>query len=247
MVVWRPAATGPPLQSFTFEGIAVAFFTVLVVAIGSLLLYWALKEFHRAFVLGSNQPISAAEVATASGAVELEATAKPLTESEEGERIAYREERQKKETTRDSDGNKEENWNTVSTSEWADPFRLADETGSVVVDPEEANLSIDMERTKSTSRRRKYQGGITPGDTVHVYGHKRSASDAESPPDDADVFIGDGDSQFLISDTTQFRTVVRYLLSGVKYLFFALIALAFGIVLVLLTLDMLFGINPLGI
>jgi len=242
--------TSSSLQSIgpfeDFGEVLGTFFILVCLLIGLVFSYYALKEFYRALVVGMNRPISTAAVATASGAVELEATAKPLDESEEG-RIAYKEERKKKETTRDSDGNEEEKWKTVSTSEWADPFRLADEAGSVVVDPEGANLSIDMERTKSTSRRRKYQGSITPGDTVHVYGHRRSAEDVEDPPSDADVFIGDGDGQFLVSDTTQFRTVLRYFLSGFKYFFFAMVALGLWLVLALIMLDELFGIDPLGI
>lgn len=232
----------------SFESIALTFFTLLLLAIGSAFLYLFLKELYRAVVIAANRPIEASAVAGASGAVELEGTAELLDDDDDdGGTIAYKRERQKKEIERDSDGNREENWKTVSTSEAASPFRLVDETGSVVVDPDGANLSIDMDRTKSTSRRRTYRGSITPGDTVHIYGHKLTATDTEDPPDDTEVFVGDGDRQFLISDTTQFRTVVRYLLSGFKYSVFAFVALGFGIVTGLITLDLLFGFNPLGI
>ena len=222
------------------EEVIVLFFTLLLFAIGSIFSYYTLKEFYRAFAILVNRPISAAEVASASGAVELEGTAQLLDDSEDGGRIAYKRERQKKEVSRDSDGNKEETWKTVSTSESASPFRLEDETGSVVVDPDGANLSIDMERTKSTSRRRTYTGSITPDDTVHIYGQKQSTRDIAEPPGDADFVVGDGGGKFLISDTTQFRTIVRYFISGIKYLLFALFTLAFAAVVGIVALDMLF-------
>lgn len=241
------ASMQSPPQFITFEEVAVAFATVLILAIASLFLYWALKQFYRAFRIAANRPISADAVATSNGAVELEATAQPLDESDDGERIAYKRERQKKERERDSDGNTEEKWKTVSTSERASPFRLTDDTGSVVVDPDGSNLSLDMELSKSSSRRRTYTGKILPGDTVHVYGQRRAATDAEDLPDDVEVYIGDGDVEFLISDTTQFRTIIRYLMSGSKYLLFALIPLGFGILLTVVTLDMVFGFNPLGV
>ena len=229
------------------EQVVVTFFTLLLLVIGSLFLYYAVKEFYRTLGLALSRPITAAEVASASGAVELEGTAQPLDDSDDGETIAYKRERKKKETSRDSDGNKEVNWKTISSSEGASPFRLADETGSVAVDPDGANLSIDMDLTNSTSRRRTYRGSITPDDTVHIYGQKQSADDVEDPPGDAAFFVGDGDGKFLISDTTQFRTVVRYLFSGIKYFVFALVALGFALVVGLVTLDMLFGFNPFGI
>ena len=251
MLGLRPAATLSSLQLAgpfdNFEQVAVTVFALLVLTIALVFSYYALKEFYRTFMLASNRPISADAVATTDGAVELEATAQLLNASDDDGRIAYKRKQQKKEVERDSDGKKEVNWKTVSSSEEASPFRLTDETGSVVVDPDGANLSIDMDLAQSTNRRRTYRGSITPGDTVHIYGHKRSATDAEDSPGDAEVFVGDGDGEFLISDTTQFRTVVRYLTSGVKYLILGLVVLAFGVMLTLVALDMVLGINPLGI
>lgn len=233
------------------EEIIITLFSIILLAIGAGFLYFSLKQFSRAFSIATNRPIQADSVADAEGEVELEGTAQPLENPDEGDggsaTIAYQRERKKKEIERDSDGNRKETWKTVSSSEGASPFKLTDESGEVIVETDDATLSIDMDLKNSSNRRRTYEGRITPGDTVHIFGEKQTADDVEDPPGGASYFVGPGDGDILISDTTQFRTILRYGLNGGQKLLFALVALGFGLITAMVALDLVLGTGPMAI
>ncbi len=235
----------------------LVFFLAIVVlaSVGLVLLYLALKQFKRGVLILTNSPVPAGEVYLEDGTVELEGTAAELDGTISGKysnksTLAHTWEKKEKETTRDSDGNKKTNWKTVRSGENSVPFLVEDETGSVAVDPEDASFSFDTSRQSGGGRRhRYYEGNLQPGDTVHVYGQKREAVEEGEAPGDDRFYVGDCDdgSEFLVSDTTQYRTALRYFLSGLPWLLGTVIVLGFTVVFGVAMLNEVFGIDVLAL
>jgi hypothetical protein len=89
----------------------------------------------------------------------------------------------------------------------------------------------------STSKR--YEGRLAPDDQVHVFGQKRNAQ--RDGPGDKRHYIGDGGetATFTISDTTEGRTVMRFLGRGIGLVVFGLAAIAVGAILSLVFIGQL--------
>lgn len=143
--------------------------------------------------IGISDPITATDVHTTDGAVEVEGTAEPvviggettsddvevtLTAPASGEDcVAYTWEKQEQE--RSTTGDDRTSWQTTGEDEDAVPFYVADESGRVAVDPTDATLSLDRSLEREGFDSREYEGRLHPGDDVHVYGYKREVSGAD--------------------------------------------------------------------
>lgn len=221
-VTARVAAVGP------FDGpadLVVFLLLALGVVIGPYVLYLALGQLGLAYRIFASDPIDAATVRSAEGVVEVEGVARKLEETLTGTysnepAFAYTWKKKRRETETDAEGNEETSWETISQGDTAVPFAVEDDSGTVAVDPGGANLTIDESRQDgdsgwfgSGSRYRKYEGRIGPGDSVHVYGQKRTSAPDEDSPGDEPYYIGGGDavSEFVVSDVSELRTVLRYL------------------------------------
>lgn len=259
----------PWSRSETLFGVFVA----AMVGAGGWSLYTGAMALVMAGRIWSNEPIPAGDLHLEDGVAEVQGTAEPVVIEESAtdepvevtvpgrysgvDCLAYTWEKKRK---RRNVGNDDEtdSWSTVAEGEEAVPFYVADGTGRVAVDPEEATLSLEpeLERKRRTGsyRVRKYEGRLEPGDTVHVYGHKRQATEADErigeghvyahdgledgnvhlddPLDDERAYVGAGDGTFKISDTTELRTVARSTARGVAYLAFGVFAIGFVAVLV---------------
>lgn len=224
----------------------------------------------------SNEPIPAGELHLEDGVVEVQGTAEPVVVEDVAtddpvevtvpgrysgiDSLAYTWEKKRKKRDIGSDDDNSDSWSTVVEGEEAVPFYVADDTGRVAVDPEAATLSLkpELENKRRTGRYRvrEYEGRLRPGDTVHVYGHKQHAAEADErlgeghvyahdgledgnvhldvPLDDETAYVGAGDGTFKISDMTELRTVARSTARGLAYLAFGVFAVGFAVALVVL-------------
>ncbi|MFT4947718.1 MAG: hypothetical protein ACI8TL_001967, partial [Natronomonas sp.] len=189
-------------------------------------------------------------IKNASGAVEIQGTVEQL-ESElltskytETPAVAYDYRLKVHEDSRPGDTGPE--WKTVDSGTVTQPFYVTDETGSVAVDPDGATVSLDAEKISGgstvdigpvdASTDKKFEGRLAPGDQVHVYGEKRAAR-GDGPGDEQFYVGGDEETDtFTVSDTTEFRTALRYLGNGVLWLLFGLAALALSALTALVVL-----------
>ncbi|WP_135821842.1 GIDE domain-containing protein [Halostella litorea] len=213
-----PLAVGP----FSNAMLIGAVLTVGFGAFGLVTLYRGVNDLGRGYRIMSNDPVDAGSVHLESGVVEVQGTAEPIDGTldaayTETDCLAYEYEEKHKHEDHDDDGNEREEWRTVDSGGDETPFYVTDDTGSVAVDPDGAEVSVHSDRVDSSIRVRKYEGRLDPGETVHVYGEKVDAADTADAPGDERVYIGDGGTaeSFTISDTTENRTIMRYLGKGV--------------------------------
>lgn len=221
-----------------------AFVVFGLVGIGS-----AGRQFWRAALIARSDPIDAGSVYLADGEVELEGTAEAIdpfrSRYSNTECVAYTYKLEERERTRNADGEMETSYETVESGSSRRPFYVRDESGRVAVDPEGATLSFDSEKV-SGGQRRKYESRLEPGETVHVYGQKQSVVEADDLVDGEDTVVGDGDevSQFMISDTTEFRTALRYVASGIgRLLLFSLVTAFAGGFFLVVVVEGIFGVD----
>lgn len=221
-----------------------------LVVIGGYIVNNAVGDLRSGWTIWQNDPIDAGDVEYEDGAVEVQGEVEQIedqlltTEYTDTPAVAHEYKLQVHEENRTNEGGPE--WETVDSGTEAQPFYVTDETGTVAVDPDGANVSLDMEKVSggseidigsvdaSTSKR--HEGLLAPGDHVHVFGQKRTAQG--DGPGDERVYIGDGGETetFSVSDTTETRTVVRYLGGGLTRLILGVAALALGGFLVLVLL-----------
>ncbi|MEF8778229.1 MAG: GIDE domain-containing protein [Natronomonas sp.] len=222
--------------------------------------FLGVRQIRNSYRIFRNDPVGAGEVYLEGGVVEVEGTAKPLDRTLTGKysnepALAQSWRRERKQKRTDSDGNTKTSWRTVSRGEDSVPFVVEDKTGEVAVDPAGANLSINQSRVRSggwlrfgrNGRYREYEGRIEPGDSVHVYGEVRSAStDADAPTDDA-TYIGNGEevSEFVISDGSELRTVLRYFGRGLLLVVVAVLWIPLVTIVFLFMIGEVVGI-PIG-
>jgi hypothetical protein len=242
------------------KSIAVGVVAVSVAIAGTWLVYSGAMALVMAGRIWSNDPVPAGEAHLEEGVLEVQGTAEPaFVDDEDGDDqinvrvrgkyserpcLAYTWEKKRKKRDRHTDDNDTNDaWSTVAEGEESVPFYVADESGAVAVDPADATLSLqpslqDRDRT-GRYRVRRYEGILQPGDTVHVYGRKRTPNDGGDPfaagrvyvddrvadeavrlgdrLDDESSFVGAprDDGTFKISDTTETRTIVRSTARGV--------------------------------
>jgi len=224
-----------------------------LVPLGAYITNQALGDLQRGWTIWQNDPIDAGDVEYEDGVVEVQGEAEQLedelltTEYTDTPAVVHEYKLQVHEDDRSGDEGAE--WQTVDSGTEAQPFYVTDETGSVAVDPDGANVSLDMEKVSggseidigsvdaSTSKR--HEGLLAPGDHVHVFGQKRDAQG--DGPDSERFYISDGGETdtFSVSDTTETRTTVRYIGGGLSRLILGLAALAVGGFLALVLLGQL--------
>jgi hypothetical protein len=233
---------------------AVGAVVLLALAVfGVYLIYRALGNLQRGWTIWQSDPIGAGEVQYEDGTVEVQGEVEQLeeelltTEYTDTPAVAHEYKLQRKNENQKREGEPE--WETVESGTETQPFYVTDETGSVAVDPDRATVSLDTERISGgsefdlgpvdASTSKMYEGLLAPGDQVHVFGQKRNSQ--RDGPGGEKFYIGDGGQTdaFSISDTTEFRTALRYLGKGVLWLVFGLGALGASGVLALVLLGRL--------
>lgn len=224
-----------------------------LVAIGVYLAYEALGNLQKGWTIWQSDQVGAGEVEYEDGTVEVQGTVEQLepelltTKYTDTPAVAYDYRVEEHEENRPGDTGTE--WQTVDSGTETQPFYVTDETGSVAVDPDGATISLDTEQVSGgseidigpvdASTGKKYEGLLAPDDQVHIFGQKRNAQ--RDGPGDEKHYIGDGGetAAFTISDTTEGRTVLRFLGRGIGLVVFGLAALAVGAVLSLVFLGQL--------
>ncbi|MFD1632911.1 E3 ubiquitin ligase family protein (plasmid) [Haloplanus ruber] len=224
-----------------------------LVVIGAYITYKALGKLQRGWIIWQSDPINAGDVEYENGIVEVQGEVEQLedelltTKYTDTPAVVHEYKLQVHEENRTGDQGTE--WETVDSGTEAQPFYVTDETGSVAVDPDGATVSLDVEKVSggseidigpvdaSTSKR--YEGLLPPGEHVHVFGQKRDAQGDGLGSERC--YIGDGGETdtFSISDTTETRTIVRYIGGGLSSLILGLAALAVGGILALVLLGQL--------
>jgi hypothetical protein len=227
--------------------------TLAFVVVGAYITYQAQGKLQRGWTIWQNDPTDTGDIKHEDGDVEVQGEVEQLeddvltTKYTDTQAVVHEYKLQKHEENRATDQGTE--WETVDSGTEAQPFYVTDETGSVAVDPDGATVSLDMEKVSggseidigpvdaSTSKR--YEGLLAPGDHVHVFGQRRDAQGAG--PNSEQFYIGDGGetATFTVSDTTETRTIVRYIGGGLSFLLFGLTALAVGGLLALVLLGQL--------
>lgn len=229
----------------------------LAVVVGPWVLLLGTRQLRQGYRLFASDPVGAGEVETADGVVEVEGTARELDGVLSGQysdepAFAQSWRRERKEERTNSDGEERTSWDTVSEGSDSVPFVVEDATGEVVVDPAGATLSIEESRQRSRSgiwlfdrsrEYREYEGRIGPGDDVYVYGQKRPASDDDAPVDDSH-YVGSGSdvSEFVVSDVSELRTVLRYVGTGAFLVFVAALWIPISTFAFLALLEAAFGV-----
>jgi len=227
----------------------------LAVLVGPWILLLGVRRLRKGYTIYANDPVDAGGAHLERGVVEVEGSARSLegtlTGTYSGEpAVAQTWRRERKQEETDDDGNTNESWRTVSRGSDSVPFLVEDQTGSVAVDPSGANLSIGTsEVTRDDTIRfgnrdrtyREYEGRIEPGDTVHVYGQLREDDDA---PGDEQRYIGGGSevSEFVVSDGSELRTVLRYAGLGAALVLVALVWIPVATAIFLTLVEAAFGI-----
>ena len=224
-----------------------------LVVVGTYITYNGLGNLQKGWTVWQSDPISAGEVEYEDGTVEVQGTIEQLEEEllttkyTDTPAVAHDYKLKEHEENRTTDSGPE--WQTVDGGTETQPFYVADETGSVAVDPDGATVSLDTEQISGgseidigpvdTSTSKRYEGRLAPGDHVHVYGQKRNAQG--DGPGGERFYIGDGGETdtFSVSDTTEGRTVVRYMSRGISLVVFGLAALAVSGFLALVLLGQL--------
>ena len=222
-------------------------------ALGAYITYEALKNLQRGWTIWQSDPIDAGDIEYKDGVVEVQGEVEELedelltTKYTDTPAVAHDYRLQVHED--DRSGNEGAEWQTVDSGTEAQPFYVTDETGSVAVDPDGAAVSLDTEKISGgseidigpvdASTGKKYEGLLTPGDRVHVFGQKRHAQG--DGPGGERYYIGDGGETdtFSVSDTTEIRTTMRYIGGGLSRLTLGLAALAVGGFLALVLLGQL--------
>ena len=244
-----------PLGWLLFAMIALA------VVVGPWVLLLGTRQLRQVYRIFANDPVDAEAVPDEEGIVEVEARAETLdrtlsTKYGNEPAVAHSWRRERREEETDDDGNTDVSYRTISRGDSAVPFLAVDETGDVAVDPSGATLSISESRRRKnrrlfsndSERYREYEGRIAPGDRVHVYGQKRADDDSEDAPGDKSYYIGNGDAveEFVVSDGSELRTVLRYVGLGALLVVIALVWIPISITTFLVAVQEVTGIRVPG-
>jgi len=237
---------------------------VAAAAVGLYLLYWGASNLSTGWTIWRNDPINAGSVRHVDGIVEVQGTVEALKDHlltakyTNTPAVAYEYKKQEKKRKQTTDGETEHRWVTVESGTATQPFYVADETGKVAVDPDNATVSLDTNQLSGDmsleigslsigSQTKLFEGRLEPGDHVHVYGQKREPPERDGPGGEP-VYIADGEQTdtFTVSDTTESGTVLRYLATGVVSVLAGLAVLGAGGFVSLLLLQEL-GIAEFGV
>lgn len=221
------------------EQAAIGVALLALAVVGMYLIYRALGNLQRGWTIWQSDPIGAEEVQYEDGTVEVQGEVEQLeaelltTKYSDTPAVAHEYKLERKKQDSATDGGSE--WKTVESGTETQPFYVTDETGRVAVDPDGATVSLDTEKISGgssieigpvdASTNKQYEGLLAPGDQVHVYGQKHSAQ--RDGPGGEQFYIADGGQtdEFTISDTTEFRTAMRFVGKGFIWLLIGLAAL----------------------
>jgi len=216
----------------TLETVLALLIAVAAALLGGYLLVWGLNGVRRAIGVWSSDPLPVEEAFLTDGGTEVEGVADSLSEAlrspyDDARCLAYSYSKERKERTRNEEGEYETTWRTVESGSESVPFLVADDTGSIPVVPDAATLESVTAYSSHTGDIRRTERRIDPGDAVHVIGRKRVAAEADADLGDASAYIGDG------GETTTFRITVGDELETVTRMFGrSLGAVALGVILV---------------
>jgi hypothetical protein len=211
--------------------VEVIFFGAFVIA-GLYFISIGLRELVVTYRILVTEPTPVTDLPTASGPVEVtgvawihERTLKaPLTKRS---CLAYEWAIQEKRT--DEEGDTE--WVTVDSGRENVPFVVEDETGSVLVDPRDAEFRLEKKRTVrrglpglsigpfdfSFGRARRYlETRLDPDEPVYVYGTVTPAPAESDDADRVDARIEEG-QPFIVADGTESEVTLRVLGKAVVY------------------------------
>lgn len=220
----------------TGEQVFITGIAIVLVLVGGVFFLMVARHARESVAVIRNRPISATAVADVTGVVEVQGAAQPIIEDGEefhpDDPILYTE-RIERVTDTEVDNTTPSSTTTVSEDEQKIPFLVEDSSGTVAVDPQGATLNFRERRTSRGGRRQRYRGDIKPGDTVHVFGEKRTVDDPEDAPGSDPYFISNGSNvpNFTITDRGQVRTIIGRIKRMISLGFVGVMLLLFGVAL----------------
>jgi len=170
----------------------------------------------------TNPPVPAGDVGAATGVVDVEGVVRPAGETlaapVTGEPcVGYEYDRYSRSTGNDD-------WTRVETDEAVVPFYVEDDTGRVVVVPDESWLDFEQDTAERGAGSRETEALLAPGDEVHVHGQRRAVDGSadegpfvDGPFADESVYVGDGDEVSLpkVTQDDERGTARKHLVFGV--------------------------------
>lgn len=204
----------------TLEVFATNAFGVVLVLDGVNVVLLGLKSYDTATEIGSNDPVPAADVADAAGEnghVEVTGTAQSngnVLQSEFTDTDCFVHRWKRYEREKQSSDNS--TWELRGEGGHELPFVVADDSGTVRVDPQVAEVSLDTQTRPGFIARylageKRTESRLDLGQTVHVYGAYLDGDDGRM----LDPHIGASDDQPLrIADASEKRVVARHLGRG---------------------------------
>lgn len=196
-------------------------FGVALVLIGVNGVLYGSKSYETARDVGSTDPIPAGAVPDATGVVEVEGTVESngnvLQSRATGtDCLAYRWKRYERKKATNS-GTK---WSREAEGGHELPFRVADDSGTVAVDPQNAEFSLAEESTVGiignyTASEKEVEERLDIGETVHVRGTFLDGDDDGRM--DESHFAATDDQPLLVADATESRVTIRHAKTGTKH------------------------------
>ena len=143
---------GLPLDGVT--GWVILVISVLVVPFGALPIKLGVARIRLGYHMFVSDPIPAGDVINQEGQVEVEGTARIFEETLTGKysdktALVQSWKRERKREKTDDDGNTTTEWDTVSKGTDSVPFLIEDDSGTIAVDPADAQLSITRSQYSS--------------------------------------------------------------------------------------------------
>lgn len=169
-------------------------------------------DLKTGYDIESNELVSAAAVESESGVVEVQGTATPLdgktvtSPYTNTECLVYQS--SVRERNHDHD---EPRWETHGSSSDETPFLIEDDSGSVVVDPEGGEITLDSKEVDRVPQGRQFEGRIDVGETAHVYGTRKEGPVTDGGIGEGRAHVGDGDAASLkITDASKEEAVTGF-------------------------------------
>lgn len=188
--------------------------------VGAWMLVVGVRKARTGYEMRASEVIPTTAVASATGPVEIQGTAKPLDGTvtapyTETECLAYTYQTKRREHDHGHDDDHGPEYRTVDSGSDRIPFRVEDDAGSVVVDPSDGDVSMERHGLDASGRDKRSESRLDVGETVHVYGTRREGSVGDGAAGDGEVFVGDGEAAALqVTDASADEAVGRKLKNG---------------------------------
>lgn len=229
------------VQAITADGEG-AIFAVLIAIVSLFLLYQGLSTLRTYRAVSRQRPVAVRDALAEADPVELEGTVRPADKQLESPLFgrpcaAYEYEVEERRPNRGRRSGR--SWRTIESKSERRPFVLEDDSGRAYVDPTDATLELDSERTRRPpggagergwfaklqptiqlgpftmgNARRYTESSLAIGETVYVHG---SAGRAPTDTDAAVAVSGTDCKTFLVSDATEAVTRRRLRRRGAGY------------------------------